>query len=478
MKQNHIKGYAKSKIMHLYLVPSILSLVGNAFLGIYVNVKNPHKKVTYAFTVLVLLLMGWAFSETIMRSQSDAENALFWSKILYLNSFFLPSAFLALSYVYTGGRKYLCILGSYAVGLVFIPFLFSDNFIEKVEVIPSWGYDAQVGSLFSHFAAVYIGIIAVGTFILLQHYRKSPSHEKHRLNFMIAGFLLAVFLIGITNLLSRVLDLSLPRAGSLFTLVATVSFAYGMVKYQLLIVLIREPSRATMDSRCGALCSSCSSYLDGLCPSCELGDAHVRESCPIYQCSSERDVLCNDCSELSTCDIYREYCNVCPFSVDRYGLKVKSSYLWEDADPQFAFEVFRDYIIRGSFGLLITRDYPEKAVEKYQLPNVNVLWLSQVEEHEASVDPTNLPRITHTVSEFVRQAPISFVLLTGLEYLMVHNGFDRVLKHLHMINDQVMTHNSRFLIVVDPKAMDPKELSLLEREMHPLKKDNLFKSPG
>ncbi|MBU7045774.1 MAG: hypothetical protein HXS54_05005 [Theionarchaea archaeon] len=46
-----------------------------------------------------------------------------------------------------------------------------------------------------------------------------------------------------------------------------------------------------------------------------------------------------------------------------------------------------------------------------------------------------------------------------------------------MVNDQVMTNKSRFLVVVDPKTMDSRDLSLLEREMHPLKKDNLFKSP-
>jgi hypothetical protein len=118
--------------------------------------------------------------------------------------------------------------------------------------------------------------------------------------------------------------------------------------------------------------------------------------------------------------------------------------------------------------LLISREHPEKVVEKYQLPNVNTLWLSQIEEG-ISIDPTNLPRLTHTVTQFIGQAPISFVLVAGLEYLIVHNGFDRVLKHLHMVNDQVMTHPSRLLVVVDPKTLDPKELSLLEREMRPLK---------
>jgi hypothetical protein len=455
----------------------MLSLVGNAGLGIYLNRKNPHSRVTYAFSILVLLLMGWAFSEIMMRSRSDEEIALLWSRLLYLNAFFLPSAFLALSYIYTGGKKLSWIAVSYALGLPFIYLLFTENFVEKMIKIPHWGYDVEIGSLFSHFVVGYLLIICMGVLVLLRYYKQSSPLERQRLHFMLAGFLVSVILIGTTNLLSRMRDLPLPRMGSVFTLLATVSFAYGMVKYQLLIVPIREKPRTTMDARCGALCSLCSSYLNGLCPSCELGDQKLREDCPIYQCSTERGVLCNDCSLLLECTIYREYCEKCPFATDRYGLKVRNSYLWEDADPQFAFEIFRDYTIRGSFGLLVTRDYPEKVAKRHNLINVNVLWLSQIEEHERGIDPTNLPRLTYTVSQFIRQVPQSFVLLAGLEYLVVHNGFERVLKHLHMINDQVMTHNSRFLVVVDPKTVEPKELSLLEREMRPLKKDNLFKSP-
>ena len=478
MKQNHIKESSPLETMKLYLIPPILSVAGNLILGIYLNMKNPRSKVTYAFTVMVMLLVGWALAEIMMRIQTSPERALFWSKIFYLNGFFLPSAFLVLSYVYTGGRKSLYIAVSYVLGMIFIPFLFSNDFVEKVEIVPSWGYDVQVGSLFLVFSVLYIAVIGIGAFILLQYYKKSSFQEQRRLQFMMVGFIIAVVLIGVTNLLSRIVEISLPRAGSMFSLVATISFAYGMVKYQLMVVPTREKPRGTVDSRCGALCSLCSAYLDGLCPSCELGDPVLRESCPIYRCSVEKGVVCNDCSSLFKCDIYRAYAEHCPFSVDRYGLKTRTSYLWEDRDPQFAFEVFKDYTLRGIFGLLITRDYPQKVVEKYHLPDVTVLWLSQIEKEGTSIEPTNLPRLTHTITEYIKQAPVSFILLVGLEYLIVHNGFDKVLKHLHMVNDQVMTHNARLVVVVDPKALDPKELSLLEREMRPLRKDNLFKVPG
>lgn len=477
-EQTHIRTGSTVKAMNLYLIPPILAFAGNAFLGVYLFVKNPNSKVTYTFSVLVVLLMGWAFSETMMRSQSDAETALLWGRILYVNTFFLPSAFLALSYVYTGGKKRTWIVASYALGFGFLPLLFSEHFIKTMEEIEYWGYDIQVGSLFTSYVVAYLAIIGAGTFILLQHYIQSSPSERRRLQFMLTGFLISVCLIGVTNLLARVRDLSLPKMGSMFTLVATISFAYGMIKYQLLIVPTREKSRTAMDARCGSLCSLCSAYVEGLCPSCELEETALRESCPIYMCSLDRGVLCTDCNLLFECDIYREYCDQCPFTTDQYGLKMKNSYLLEDENPQIAFEVFRDYVIRGSFGLLISRDYPKKLIQEYQLPDVNILWLSQIEREEISIDPDNLPRLTHTISEFVQKAPISFVLLVGLEYLIVHNGFDRVLKHLHMINDQVMTHKARFLGVVDPRTLDPRELSLLEREMHPVKKDNLFKSPG
>jgi hypothetical protein len=476
--KNHINMHSLTILMNLYLVPSLLSLIGNTALGVYLFWKNPTTKVTYAFSLLILLLVGWAFSETMMRSQSTAEDAFFWAKILYLNNFFLPSAFLALSYVYAGGENFFKIAASYAVGLPFVGLLGTDHFVKGVHEIPNWGYDVQVGPLFPYFAGCYMSIIGVGIIILFLYYRQSSPVEQRKLHLMMAGIVTAVALLGITNVLSRIQDIPLPRMGSVLALVATVPFVYSMAKYKLSVVPTREKTKTTIDARCGALCSSCSSYLDGLCPSCEGGDAVLRESCPIYTCSLNRDVLCEDCGAALKCDIYREYCEQCPFATDRYKLKSHNSYLWEDVDPQFAFEVFRDYTIRGSFGLLITREYPEKVIKKYNLLKVNIVWLSQVEEYENVIDPTNLPRLTHTVAHFIKEVPQSFVLLTGLEYLIVHNGFSRVLKHLHMINDQVMTNNSHFLIVVDPRTVDLKELSLMEREMHPLKKDNLFKFFG
>lgn len=461
---------------HLFL--SILPLIGNAALGCYLIVKNPRSKISYAFFVMVLLLVGWSFSETMMRIQTDPQVALLWSEILYLNAFFLPSSFLALSYLYTGGKNPSYIFLSYLIGFIFIPFLYSDHFIQQIIEIPPWGYDVEVGSLFLPFAAMYLSIVAGGAVILLKYYVRSPSSEKHRLHFMLIGFIISVVLIGISNFLFRVMGWSLPRAGSIFTLVATVSFAYGMVKYQLLIVPTREKPRETVDSRCGAFCSICSAYLEGICPSCEMGDAELREACPLYQCSLQRGVTCNNCSLLLKCDIYREYGDQCPFTMDRYGLKPRTSYLLEDDDPRMAFEIFKDYTIRGSFGLLITRDFPDKVMKRYNLPKTSIIWLSQIEEHDMSIDPSNLPRLTHIISQFIHETPLSFVFLAGLEYLMVHNGFEKVLKHLHMINDQVMTHDSRFLIIIDPKTLDSREMSLLEREMHLLEKENLFKSAG
>lgn len=461
--------------MHLYLIPPAVSLLGNATLGFYLIKKNPSSRVTHAFSVLILLLMGWAFSEIMMRSRPNEEAALFWGKILYLNSFFLPSAFVVLAYVYTGGKNRVFTLLPYLAGFGFIYFLFTDNFLVGMEEIPPWGYDAEVGSLFSYFIGGYLAVIAAGTVILLRYYKKSSPMEKRRLQTMLTGFLLSLVLIAITNLLSRIKDLPLPRMGSMFTLIATLSFAYGILRYQLLITPTRERAKETLDARCGALCTSCNRYFEGECPSCEQGEKELRESCPIYLCSAQKGVLCETCPLLLKCEIYKTYCEQCPFKIDQYELKSKNGYLWEDADPDVAFRIFRDYTIRGSFGLLITREYPEKVREKYSLPHVSILWLSQLEEQEKGVDPTNLPRLTHTVSEFIRQTPQSFVLLTGLEYLVVHNGFERVLKHVHMINDQIMTHNSRLLVVVDPKTLDPKEMSLLQRELHTLKKENFFK---
>ena len=56
-------------------------------------------------------------------------------------------------------------------------------------------------------------------------------------------------------------------------------------------------------------------------------------------------------------------------------------------------------------------------------------------------------------------------MIDGVEFLIVNNGFDKVLKMIHRITEVVMEFKSRVIISVDPRALDVREMALLERNM-------------
>ncbi|MFQ6087454.1 MAG: DUF835 domain-containing protein [Candidatus Methanofastidiosia archaeon] len=114
-------------------------------------------------------------------------------------------------------------------------------------------------------------------------------------------------------------------------------------------------------------------------------------------------------------------------------------------------------------GMIISREHPRKIEERYQ-PKAHLFWLSQQESEEA-INPTSLHILVHKITTFVQKNKSSVILLDGLEYLFVQNGFERTLKHLHRINDVVMMHDAIVIIPIHPMSLDEREMSLLENTL-------------
>lgn len=137
-----------------------------------------------------------------------------------------------------------------------------------------------------------------------------------------------------------------------------------------------------------------------------------------------------------------------------------------------SYELFARVINENTKGLLITRNYllfanaaGQKAKEtlSYSLRGVTACWLSQKEEEDALV-PTQLHKLVYIISEMLFKNNGSVVLLDGIEYLVVHNKFEHVLKQLYIIREILSRHDGILLIPLDPEAFSEKELGLLEKE--------------
>lgn len=144
-------------------------------------------------------------------------------------------------------------------------------------------------------------------------------------------------------------------------------------------------------------------------------------------------------------------------------LKKGTIYLIKGRNIERSYTLFAEKVKEAATALIITRKSPLRIKTLYDLFDIPALWLSQKEEEDA-LFPNQLHKLVYLISEAVFDQEGSLILLDGLEYLIVHNKFEDVLKQLYIIREVVSRHNATMLIPLDPEAFSEKQLGFLEKE--------------
>ncbi len=138
------------------------------------------------------------------------------------------------------------------------------------------------------------------------------------------------------------------------------------------------------------------------------------------------------------------------------------SYIIKERKPDGAMAHFLRLIAKGHSGLVITRQHPNHMGRKYNLEKIRIVWLSTTLGNDY-VDPHNLNSLTTLANSFLQGNGLGVIVLDGLEYLMVHNDFGRVLKFVEYLNELVMQRGAVLLISLDDRAFESRQMALLER---------------
>ena len=180
-----------------------------------------------------------------------------------------------------------------------------------------------------------------------------------------------------------------------------------------------------------------------------------------------------------------------------FNLMHRRVYLVKEDKPQLSFEVFSD-VLRGrcfdcendesfpcesldcsscslpcpcrecskylsrSQGLVVTRQFPNDVRTRFYLQTTPIVWLSTVAGKD-NIDPAKISLLTDMLVTFMERSENGVVLVDGLEYLVTSTDFSRVLRATDRWTEVAMTSSTRLILSVDPRAFDPKELALLEK---------------
>ncbi|UCC93282.1 MAG: DUF835 domain-containing protein [Thermoplasmata archaeon] len=152
-----------------------------------------------------------------------------------------------------------------------------------------------------------------------------------------------------------------------------------------------------------------------------------------------------------------------PTSPDK--LESGYNYLIEEPQPKRSFEFFKAKVGKGAKGLCISTSYPKKIIEEYGLHGTTVYWLSELEFDNQSLHPRRLDfEVTRAIQNFVKSNPSSVLIIDGVEFLILINGFERVMTFIKKMNDIMSATASTLITSINPSAFSEEKLSIIERE--------------
>ncbi|NLT38387.1 MAG: DUF835 domain-containing protein [Methanomassiliicoccus sp.] len=151
-------------------------------------------------------------------------------------------------------------------------------------------------------------------------------------------------------------------------------------------------------------------------------------------------------------------------SAKKYELRRGLSFVVKEQKAVKSFEIFTDQVTHNIQGLCVTRQYPAAVRQEWGLEETPIIWLSN-QLGKVYVNPANIGILGDTIIRFIEKSDDSVIMIDGVEFLIVNNGFDKVLKMIHRITEVVMEFKSRVIISVDPRALDVREMALMERNM-------------
>lgn len=161
-------------------------------------------------------------------------------------------------------------------------------------------------------------------------------------------------------------------------------------------------------------------------------------------------------------------------AVEDKGFELDSGYCYlvKEERPQLSYELF-ERLTADSEGLFITRIYPSKLEERLKPKGLQLIWLSHAPGKDRC-HPSSLQSLARVMFNTLEKN--GSVLLDGLEYLVIHNGFNEMLIFLEQINEFAMQKKGIVLIPINPMAFDLRELALLERNLKVLEISSAVKT--
>ncbi len=177
-------------------VPPLLAATLVFACGLWIVLQNPRAIANITFGLLCLAVCTWMFSFFMIYSTTDAEQALFWGKFIYLGVVFIPATFYHFcdSFLKRKAENKL-IFTNYLVSTAFLAFI-PTSYVIHGQYSYFWGYYPKAGVLHPLFLTYFLAVSGLALRILYLAYKtkeRTGSLEATRLKYIFWAFVIGYF---------------------------------------------------------------------------------------------------------------------------------------------------------------------------------------------------------------------------------------------------------------------------------------------
>ncbi len=180
-------------------------------------------------------------------------------------------------------------------------------------------------------------------------------------------------------------------------------------------------------------------------------------------------VKCPSCGDIvlveGDADLLKTNCESCGSILQEVAQGY--NYLIVDDNPSVAYEEYKTILKKDVPGLCVSTTFPEKLRKEFEIEVGGLFWLSDTvtDPSVKTIDPKRLDfELMRAVSNFFKESPKGVVMIDGIEYLVVENGFDRVLRFVKKINDLASVNDATIFVPLTPSSLGRDEFAMLRKE--------------
>ncbi|MFC1742236.1 DUF835 domain-containing protein [Nanoarchaeota archaeon] len=400
------------------LVMSLLAFLIKFGLAVWIYSLNPSSKINRYFGIVFTGQAIWDLGKFFMWLSESEGAAFIWSRISYTG--YIVSVFVLLSFVWAYLKKKNYFTTKPGKVVLYTPMVFMiaalwfgsgviSDLIHPYELPYGFGielWDYQFGPLYNYFFLWFQILPFIYAFVLFvwKFVATSRPDKRKQLLYLVIGSAFPI-IIGIpTGVVLPAMGISLPPHNNVLSLIMSVFIAIGIIKFKFLAV---QP----------------------------IGEKIVSGRKLDHKLAKKYEI--------------------------KYG---QSYFIKHEKSSEIAHKVMLTHLYQKKFGLIITAHNPARIRHEYGIETTPVIWMTDTETEHLSVDPTDIGQIYETIRMFVQKVPNAFVMIDGIDYLLAHNNFSKVLHFIKQVKGMMVKSDDCLVVPKGSLALDPKQEKMLEAE--------------